>query len=639
MRLLQLHAEFMEYEPVEEELNEAEKDIIKSNTRLESLIVVFVSVEKEDNIIIIEKAVEEIKNYAENLKVNRLLIYPYSHLSSRLASPKYAFDIIKELETKLRKIINDVNRAPFGWTKRFNIKIKGHPLAENFKVISDVQFPIKDKDEVCQKDELKQQVLDIEPISSALKSEERQQAAWFILDTNGILIPLEIFKIEKNSNLKKFVEYETSKRRAADEKPPHVDLMKKMAIADYEPASDAGNMRYYPKGRLMKSLIEQFVTKNVLEYGGIEVETPIMYDTKHPSMESYFNRFPARQYNIVSDNKQLFLRFAACFGQFLMAKDFHITYKNLPLKLYELTRYSFRREKSGELVGLRRLRAFSMPDCHAFCKDLQQAKDECLKRFDLSLNVLNGFDIKIEDIEMAIRFTETFYNENKEFVAQISQKFGKPILVEMWKDKFFYFILKWEFNYIDSLGKAAALSTDQIDVENGKRYNIEYIDEQGKRQNPIILHNSPSGAIERIIYTLLEKAAKIKQQGLRPQFPIWLSHTQVRIIPIRNEHLRFAENIENILSQSYIRTDIDDRTESLNKRIREAETEWIPFILVIGDKEVKSTILVIRDRRTGKQIESKIEELIEFVRKETRDKPFMPLNLPKYLSKRPQIMV
>ena len=639
MRLLQLHAEFMEYEPVEEELNDAEKDISKSKTRLESLIVVFVSVEKGDNKIIIEKAIEEIKNYTENLKVNRILIYPYSHLSSHLASPKFAFDIIKELETKLRKIINEVNRAPFGWTKGFNIKVKGHPLAENFKVISDMQFPIKGKDEIFQKEDLNQIVLDTEPISFALKSEERQQSVWFILDTNGVLTPLEEFKSEKNSNLKRFVEYETSKRRSADEQPSHVGLMKKMAIADYEPASDAGNMRYYPKGRLMKSLIEQFVTNNVLEYGGIEVETPIMYDTKHPSMESYFNRFPARQYNIVSDNKQLFLRFAACFGQFLMAKDFHITYKNLPLKLYELTRYSFRREKSGELVGLRRLRAFSMPDCHAFCRDLEQAKDECLKRFDLSLNVLNGFDIKIEDIEMAMRFTETFYNENKEFVAQISQKFGKPILVEMWKDRFFYFILKWEFNYVDSLGKAAALSTDQIDVENGKRYNIEYIDEQGKRQNPIILHNSPSGAIERIIYTLLEKAAKIKQKGQRPQFPIWLSHTQVRIIPIRNEHLRFAENIENILSQSHIRTDIDDRTESLNKRIREAETEWIPFILVIGDKEAESTTLVIRDRRTGKQIASKIEELIESVRKETRDKPFMPLNLPKYLSKRPQIMV
>jgi|SRR5215203_60700 threonyl-tRNA synthetase len=639
MRLLQLHAEFMEYEPIEEELNDAEKNILKSKIRLESLIVVFVSVEKGDNKTTIEKAIEEIKSYSENLKVNRLLIYPYSHLSSHLASPKYAFDIIRELETKSRKIINEVNRAPFGWTKSFNIKVKGHPLAENFKVISDMQFPINGKDETFRKEDLKQHLPDSEPVSSALKSEEKQQSLWFILDTNGVLTPLEVFKIEKNSNLKRFLEYETSKRRVIDEQPPHVGLMKKMAIADYEPASDAGNMRYYPKGRLMKSLIEQFVTRKVLEYGGIEVETPIMYDTKHPSMESYFNRFPARQYNIVSDNKQLFLRFAACFGQFLMAKDFHITYKNLPLKLYELTRYSFRREKSGELVGLRRLRAFSMPDCHAFCKDIEQAKDECLKRFDLSINVLNGFDIRIEDIEMAIRFTETFYNENKEFVAQISQKFGKPILVEMWKDRFFYFILKWEFNYVDSLGKAAALSTDQIDVENGKRYNIEYIDEQGKIQNPIILHNSPSGAIERIIYTLLEKAAKIKQQGQRPQFPIWLSHTQVRIIPIRNEHLLFAENIENILSQSHIRTDIDDRPESLSKRIREAETEWIPFILVIGDKEAESTTLVIRDRRTGTQNESNIEELIEWVRKETKDKPFMPLNLPKYLSKRPQIMV
>ena len=640
MRLLQLHAEFMEYEPVEEELNDAEKNIVKSKIRLESLIVVFVSVEKGDNKITIEKAIEEIKSYSENLKVNRLLIYPYSHLSSYLESPKNAFEIIKELETKSRKILTEVNRAPFGWTKSFNIKVKGHPLAENFKVISNIQFPfIKGKDEISRKDDLKQHLHDMEPVSSALNSEEKQQSLWFILDTNGVLTPLEGFKIEKNSNLKKFLDYETSKRRAVDEQPPHVGLMKKMAIADYEPASDAGNMRYYPKGKLMKSLIEQFVTRNVLEYGGIEVETPIMYDTKHPSMESYFNRFPARQYNIVSDNKQLFLRFAACFGQFLMAKDFHITYKNLPLKLYELTRYSFRREKSGELVGLRRLRAFSMPDCHAFCKDIEQAKDECLKRFDLSLNVLNGFDIKIDDIEMAIRFTETFYNENKEFVAQISRKFGKPILVEMWKDRFFYFILKWEFNYVDSLGKAAALSTDQIDVENGKRYKIEYIDEQGKRKNPIILHNSPSGAIERIIYTLLEKAAKIKQHGQRPQFPIWLSHTQVRIIPIRNEHLGFAENMENILSRSQIRTDIDDRQESLSKRIREAETEWIPYIIVIGDKEAKSTILVIRDRKTGKQIESNIEELIESVRNEIRDKPFMPLNLPKYLSKRPQIMV
>src|SRR5918993_1129033 len=332
MRLLQLHTDFIEYEPISEELNDAEKAI--------------------------EKAVDEIKNYAQNIKNDRLLIYPYAHLSSDLSSPKHAFEIIKEMEINARKILNEVNRAPFGWNKSFNIKVKGHPLAENFKIISNNQLSFeKNKEE----DNLKQNQYNVEPISSALKSEEQQQSSWFILDTNGELIPIQSFKTERNSTLKKFLEYETSKRRAVDEQPPHVKLMKKMAIADYEPASDAGNMRYYPKGRLMKSLIEQYVTKKVVEYGAMEVETPIMYDSTHPSMESYFNRFPARQYNIVSDNKQLFLRFAACFGQFLMAKDLHISYKNLPLKLYELTRYSFRREKSGELVGLRRLRAFTMP--------------------------------------------------------------------------------------------------------------------------------------------------------------------------------------------------------------------------------------------------------------------------------------
>src|SRR5215203_6779882 len=533
MRLLQLHAEFMEYEPIEEELNDAEKNILKSKIRLESLIVVFISVEKGDNKTTIEKAIEEIKSYSENLKVNRLLIYPYSHLSSHLASPKYAFDIIRELETKSRKIINEVNRAPFGWTKSFNIKVKGHPLAENFKIISNKQLSLeKNKEE----DDLNQNQYNVEPISSALKSEEKQQSSWLILDTNGELIPIESFKIERNSTLKKFLEYETSKRRAVDEQPPHVKLMKKMAIADYEPASDAGNMRYYPKGRLMKSLIEQFVTLKVLEYGGIEVETPIMYDTKHPSMESYFNRFPARQYNISSDNKQLFLRFAACFGQFLMAKDFHITYKNLPLKLYELTRYSFRREKSGELVGLRRLRAFTMPDCHAFCKDMKQAKDEFMKRFKLSLEVINGIGISPQyDIEMAIRFTEDFYKENKDLIEELVSKFNRPVLVEIWKEKFFYFVLKWEFNYIDNLGKASALSTDQIDIENAARYNIEFVDEDGSKKNPIILHNSPSGAVERVIYALLEKAAKVSKSGGVPSIPLWLAPTQVRLIPVNKE--------------------------------------------------------------------------------------------------------
>ncbi len=474
-------------------------------------------------------------------------------------------------------------------------------------------------------------------VSAAIKAEEKLKSHWYVLEPDGRLVPVADYAFT-SGNLQKLAGYEMVKNRAVSEEPAHVRLMKKMAIADYEPASDAGNMRFYPKGRLMKSLIEQYVTRRVMEYGGIEVETPIMYDTKHPSMESYFNRFPARQYNIQSDNKQLFLRFAACFGQFLIAKDMNVSYKHMPFKLYELTRYSFRREKSGELVGLRRLRAFTMPDCHAFCTDLPQAKEEFRKRFELSISVLNAFGLQNEDVEMAIRFTEDFWNENKDFITELINRLGKPVLAEVWKERFFYFTLKWEFNYIDGLGKASALSTDQIDVENGKRYNIEYVDENGEKKNPIILHNSPSGAIERVIYALLEKAARISKEGGVPSLPLWLSHTQVRLIPVQTKHVDFCDLVATKLAEAHVRADVDDRNETVAKKVRESEKEWVHFAAVVGDNEIKSGRLVVRDRMERRQYEATAEQLAARIRAQTGGMPYMALNLPRRLSKRPQIM-
>jgi threonyl-tRNA synthetase len=364
-----------------------------------------------------------------------------------------------------------------------------------------------------------------------------------------------------------------------------------------------------------------------------------MYDSHHPSLESYFNRFPARQYNINSEGKQLILRFAACFGQFLMAHDFQLSYRNLPLKLYEMTRYSFRREQSGELVGLRRLRAFTMPDCHAFCKDMNQAIEEFQKRFDLSRNVLHGLGLNDSDYELAIRFTEEFYNDNKQVIEETVKKNGKPVLIEMWKEKFFYFVLKWEFNYIDNLGNASALSTDQIDVENGKRYNIEFFDEQNKPQYPIILHNSPCGAVERVIFALLEKAAKDSKEGKKAHLPLWLSPTQVRLIPIKPEFLQFCKNLADKITDSQIRVDIDDRNESIGKRIRDAETEWIRYILVIGEKEINATAVNVRDRETGDLKQISFDDFISEIHEQIKNKPFSHLNSNRFVSVRPQIMV
>ena len=200
-------------------------------------------------------------------------------------------------------------------------------------------------------------------------------------------------------------------------------------------------------------------------------------------------------------------------------------------------------------------------------------------------------------------------------------------------------MLKWEFNYIDNLGKASALSTDQIDVENGKRYNIEFIDENNKPQNPIILHNSPSGAVERVIYVLLEKAAMDQREGRKPMLPLWLSPTQVRVIPVKPEFLEYCEKLADKISENYVRVDVDDRNESISKSIRDAETEWIRYIIVIGEKEVNTKTLSIRDRKTGNVRNLTVDELVKEIKEEIKGKPFMRLNMNRGVSKRPQIMV
>ena len=616
MRILQLHCDNISYEATKKEIKSAE-DIEPKPVSIDEVVVCFVAVENGDDNDVGLDAISQIKESMQKIGCKKLLLYPYAHLSSDLAAPSTALSILKLMESESQDL--EVSRAPFGWTKSYNVKVKGHPLAESSKVIT-----AGDKKEKT---------------STALESESKIKSYWFILSPDGSMTEFDKFNFSKHKKLEKLAKYESDKNRNVDEPPPHVALMKKLAIADYESASDHGNMRFFPNGRLIKSLLEQYVTNKVKDYGGYEVETPIMYDSHHPSMESYFNRFPARQYNIDADGKQLFLRFAACFGQFLIAHDMQISYKNLPYRLYELTRYSFRREQSGELVGLRRLRAFTMPDCHAFCKDIPQAIEEFRTRFDLSRDVLKNVGIENDDYEMAIRFTEDFYNENKELITEIVKKLDKPVLVEMWKERFFYFVLKWEFNYIDNLGKASALSTDQIDVENGNRYGIEFVDENNKTINPIILHNSPSGAIERVIYALLEKCAKDAKEGRKPMFPLWLAPTQVRIIPLKDEFMEFSQNLFDKLTEKNIRVDIDDRNESIGKRIRESEKEWIRYVLVIGDKEVNSENLSVRDRTQSDVRDIPFDDFVNEIQTQNQGKPNSTLNLPPLLSKRPIIQV
>jgi len=624
MRILQLHANAVIFTPIEKEIKMAEEAEKKEN-RVEEVVLLLTAVEEGDDEALAKKAVNDVRAFLGKLKVNRILIYPYAHLSSNLAKPAEALKVLNAMEAYAKEKGIETNRAPFGWNKQFSVSVKGHPLAEQSRQYTHLQ----EGAEAAPRKEDKE--------SKALKAEEKLKSFWHVLQPDGKLVPVENFNFKGHKNLEKFSRYEISKVRAVTQMPPHVPLMKRLEIADYEAGSDPGNLRWYPKGRLVKSLLEQFVTAQMAAYGAMEVETPIMYDFNHPSLADYLNRFPARQYLLKTEDKELFLRFAACFGQFLMMHDAQFSYKQMPLKLYELTRYSFRREKSGEVCGLRRLRAFTMPDCHAFCTDLEQAKAEFKTRFNLSMNVLSGIGLGKDDFEVAIRFTKDFYEENGGFVEELAKSYNKPMLVEMWAERFFYFRLKWDANFVDNQDKAAALSTDQIDVENAKRYEITFVDEKGEKQLPLILHCSPSGAIERCIYALLEKAHRDQQKGKSPMLPLWLSPTQVRLIPLSDQFLEKVEEIAAQIEKQCIRVDVDDRAMTLQKRIREAETDWVPYVVVIGQKEIESGVLSIRVRgEKGKLENMKLDELTAKVKEGIDSKPFKPLPLPRSLSKRPQ---
>ncbi|MAH42728.1 threonine--tRNA ligase [archaeon] len=625
MKLLLLDSEFIEYEPKKKAIASAEK-VPKQLTRVDNCLVVFVSVEKEDEkdiSAIAVKAVEEIDGVAKQIAQKKIVVYPWVHLSHNPSSPGPALTCVKQIEELLNLggKYEEIHRVPFGWYKSFNIKDKGHPLAELSREI------YVDKN-------AKSETKEDEHTSKAVKKEAELKSQWYIMTPDGKMIDVSKFNFSGHHALKAFSDYEISGTRETRGKDPlHIPLMRKMQLVDFEPGSDPGNLRWYPNGELIKNLMEDHITNVLTDYGAMKVETPIMYDFHHPALEKYLNRFPARQYTIMSDKKELFLRFSACFGQYLIKHDASISYKNLPLKMYELTHYSFRREKSGELSGLRRLRGFTMPDMHTLCKDIESAKQEFSQQFDLCMDWMKDVDVPYV---AGFRFVKSFFDENKEYITDIVKRLDKPVLIELWDKQFFYFVMKFEFNFVDSTGKAAALSTVQIDTENTERFGIKYTDTDNKRKFPLMLHASVSGGIDRNLYAILEHAGlKHEQDKINPLFPLWLSPTQVRLAPVNDTFIKDCEKIAKQLVEAGIRADVDDRSDTVGKKIRDAEIDWIPFIVVYGEKEKSSGKLAVRFRENGQVKQLSGDELIKLIKQETKGYPFRKSTMNMLLSKRP----
>lgn len=604
MRILLIHSDYLNYNvknktPVAEEIEDAKKQ-----GAFDESLVVFTAVEKDDENNpqgIVKNLVKEVIKTNDQVKAENIVLYPYAHLSSSLSSPKVAVQVLKDAEEALNAEGLNVKRVPFGWYKAFEISCKGHPLSELSRTIT-----AEEEDE---------------------KEVEKKPSSWSILDGDKI-IDIDDFKFE-NDQLEKLVSYELGTGASDAGEPPHVKLMREKELCDYESASDVGNLKWFPKGRLVRDLLADYVYNLVVDQGAMPIETPIFYDLDNEAINVHAAKFGERQYR-TDTKKNLMLRFACCFGAFRVMADPFITWKNLPAKLYELSTYSFRFEKKGEVVGLKRLRAFTMPDFHSFCADMESTLEEFSKQTDMCIQT--GVDLDV-NYEIIFRATKDFYDENKDWMYSIGKKIGKPVLLEILPERKHYWSCKIDFAAIDYLGRPIENPTVQIDVESGKRFDITYLGEDGKEHYPTILHCSPTGSIERVICSLLEKTA-IELDEKAPMLPTWLSPIEVRIITVGEDHKDFANELYDKINAENIRVDVDDRDESVGKKIRNAATEWIPYIFVVGDNEKESGVFSVTVRETGEKVDMTVDELIKEVLDKTKGMPYRGLPLPKDISTR-----
>ena len=416
--------------------------------------------------------------------------------------------------------------------------------------------------------------------------------------------------------------------------PPHLKIMRELELVGVEELSDRGHLRFYPKGALILDLLIDYLLDKMLEENAYPVKSSIMYRLSAEPIKQHAKLFGERMYKLKVQRKEYILRYAACFGQFSILKDALISYRCLPLKIFEIAD-SYRLEQSGEVSGLFRQRRFHMGDLHVLCRDLASAKKEFLRLYIKAHKIAQEFGWKYVAM---FNLCKSFFDQNRNFIERLAKASNRPVLLNLGiPEGKYYWVINIDLNFIDNLKRPVESVGMQIDLGNAKRFNIKFVDENGRKHYPVIIHAALMGSLERWINNLLENAAKQQKLGKLPLLPLWLSPIQVRVLPIAERHIQNAIEIANKLEMCRIRVDVDDREISLQKKIRNARKEWIPLYIVVGDQEVATGILSVSIRRPKGYINKKMSlvEIAKLIRKECAGKPFRKSYVQKMLSMRP----
>jgi threonyl-tRNA synthetase len=569
MRILTLHCDYIKFKPIKKAIKQPEElsDERKKEIVVKDPLVILTAVEKGDSDALLKDMIKSVIKTAGEVKAKNIVLYPYAHLSSNLSDPTTALEYLTEAEGVLKKEGFNVTRAPFGYYKEFELKVKGHPLSELSK-----EFRCG----AC------------EGVSPSTAKQEAKTKAAIIKGSE-----------EKEEDISKLLreisrsKLDTSKLKEND----HRILGQKLDLFSFNEASP-GSVFWHPKGQIIFNELVKFSKEIQGERGYQEVSAPMVFDSKLWKVSGHWGHYKENMFLTEYEGKAASLKPMNCPGHMLLFRTKSRSYKDLPLRFSEYGPLH-RMELSGVLNGLFRVIRMHQDDTHIFLA-LDQIEEEISRILEI-INIIykDTFNFEFDTVFLSTR-PENFMGDKKDWdkaeeaLENVLKKFKMKYQINKGDGAFYG--PKIDFSIKDSLGRSWQLATIQLDMQLPKRFELSYTGADNKEHQPVVIHRALFGSLERFIGILLENS--------NGALPVWLSPIQCRVVNFTDRNNKACEKLIKELKEAIprLRIDSDLRNTTVNDKIRDSEMQKIPYCIVIGDKEEEKGTLAVRKRGEKKPV-------------------------------------
>ena len=562
MKILLLHCDYIKFKPLKKAVKNGADELSeddKKGMEIRDPLVVLTAVEQGDNDSTVRELVEDVKKTAKDVKASRIVIYPYAHLSSKLAPPDSAREYLSEAKNVLAKEGFEVYRAPFGYYKEFELKCKGHPLSElsrSFGPLAEGKVVSADAGS-----------------KSVLKKEEAYDPAKLLREISRTKL-------------------DTSKLKEND----HRILGQKLGLFMFH--ETAPGMPYWlPNGLTVYNELIKFWREEHEKRGYQEIASPLMNKSELYKISGHWEHYQDNMFIAHTDEDEDYcLKPMNCPNAMIVFKMQQRSYKDLPLRLSDTDRLH-RFERSGTLNGLLRVRGFQQDDSHNFISE-DMIENEFKEIFEICEKFYSIFGLKYS-FRLSTR-PEGFlgdietWNKAEKILKKILKESGKEF--EVLEGDGAFYGPKVDIDMVDSMGRKWQTGTIQLDFQLPKRFELVYIDKEGKEKTPIVVHRVIYGSLERFIGILLEHT--------NGALPIWLSPVQVKVLSFTDRNIKAVEALVEKLREEIpnLRVEADVRNTTINDKIRDSEVMRVPLMVVLGDKEEEKGTLAVRTRGEKKPV-------------------------------------